>query len=116
MTTTVNTPLRVLPDDVYDALRDAAEKYGGIGSLTFTEAIPGIPYGDRPPFCVIGFARKMGGPVFNALESAGLDVLTNDSAFSDEELGATRISFSEWCRRLNVVRESEAKAVQAGAQ
>jgi hypothetical protein len=121
MSTTTNAtsqPLRVLPDDVYDALEFAAEVYGGVGRGSWWRFAG--PQDEYEPWCGVGLAHFLDTgeaelPVSTALCRTGLRESDNDEALVDVPL-LSRISFSEWCRRLNVVRASDAQAVQAGAQ
>jgi hypothetical protein len=91
---------RTLPADVYDTLELSALAYGGIGhGQLYTE------FGNREsgPCCALGHAylADVGRDMENALLAAKIDGAKNDAAFRADE---GRISFAEWCRRLNVVR------------
>lgn len=53
------------------------------------------------PCCIYGHANLLGEHFSNELGRVGIHIGTNDSAFTR---GEGRISFAEWCKRLNVVR------------
>lgn len=97
------TAPRVLPADVYDTLELSALAYGGIGGRDWTDRH------DRP-LCVMGHAieaapdfRSEYTPFYKALVRANIHLATNDAAVPSRR----RVSFREWCRRLNVVRGSQ---------
>jgi hypothetical protein len=88
----------VLPADVYDTLEFSALAYGGIGS--------GEWWHGGAPVCYVGHLNFAG--VISAVWNSapfGIDEEMNDVAVAGK-FGEVRprISFSEWCKRLNVVR------------
>lgn len=96
---------RVLPADVYDTLEFSALAFGGIGKDSYY-----VFAADRAtilgPCCAAGhlaFARGDDADYWAHMllqeHDCGPD--ENDGAIRDSE---DRISFPEWCRRLNVVR------------
>jgi len=101
---------RVLPADVYDTLELSALAFGGIGRGSYFDE----DENSEPPVtpcCIHGHGMVAGrlnpprpweeSQVNDALWTADIGVNTNDSIFQPDE---TRISFEEWCKRLNVVR------------
>lgn len=124
MAETSNSAKRVLPPEVFDALELSALAFGGIGSRKMFERDPvrREPILDAP-YCAIGLAWWSGiipdealrvnseyegthriseglfsGAVYAAV---GFSWEDNDRAVHGSE---SRITFREWCRRLNVVR------------
>lgn len=119
---------RVLPADVYDTLEFAALAFGGIGWGPYLQ--DGDP---NCPVCVHGllvaasesdtevsrlatFFRE-DTPLSKTLQNVGVFGLTSDWAVRDiirrkhgNEWGkdadglSSRVSFSEWCAELNIVR------------
>jgi hypothetical protein len=97
---------RVLPADVYDTLELSALAYGGIGGGMYFE-YGAADFRPKGPLCAIGhiaFAMP-GEPPDNTWDAVDL-LWPIDSTDNDRAVGKSgnRISFAEWCRRLNVVR------------
>lgn len=94
---------RVLPPDVFDALELSALVFGGIGR--------GQCYnydGDNAPWCVHGHGKSCGmndegGVWVPMLDRLGITPHRNDAALSDVP-DDERVTFRQWCKRLNVVR------------
>lgn len=82
----------MLPADVYDTLELSALAYGGIGG--------GFYFSHGIPCCPLGHARAAG-ILWRELFAADINECVNDHALGD---AGQRVSFEEWCRRLNVVR------------
>lgn len=93
---------RVLPADVYDAFELSAFAHGGIGGGKAFDYL-------GHPVCILGHRDHICGSlpgrnaVDRALESAGLGIDLNDE---HTPLDGSRISWAEYCRRLNIVRGS----------
>lgn len=93
----------VLPADVYDTLEFSALVFGGIGHSHSLD-------GDGSPLCAVGhciIADGRSGDMMKAVilaveqDHGGPVSLWNDSGFLPSE---GRISFDDWCARLNVLR------------
>jgi hypothetical protein len=97
----------VLPADVYDALKESADKYGGIGALAYRDE-------NGAPLCKAGHLGNSNEKKDSPLNLAALDVclhagLSDDivrginSSKGASDLNA-RVSFSEYVREGNIQR------------
>jgi hypothetical protein len=109
-------PLRVLPDDVYEAIHLASLAFDGVGEGEATRlgqphcalgiaawVATGDPmafYNDQP-----GYKEWKATEIGRAIEKTGLTWGVNDGAMHDVPMNS-RIPFEEWCKRLNVVPAS----------
>lgn len=102
---------RVLNADAYDTIELSALANGGIGAMHVFQN-----HDEFRPVCVYGhcsFAcntRTADTPLFAALRDAGIDSVINDRAVrainrrNRGRGGNGRVSFSDWCAELGVVR------------
>lgn len=111
--------MRVLPAKVYDAIQLSALMYGGIGAGRWADG--------EVPVCYVGHLHATGNiKSLLALDPFGISELHNDEAVMgcrltlpvtlDVGKRAGRISFEEWCKRLDVVRGEEPAVPSSEAQ
>lgn len=95
---------RVLPPDVYDALEFSALAFGGIGAGSWGEP--------DYPVCSIGHLVAAEVPGVNLMSRPPVVPVSedeNDDAVRrinrrKKKSGTSRVTFSEWCRELGIVR------------
>lgn len=111
-----------LPANAYDTLARSCEQYGGVGAFSYWDA-------QYQPCCIIGHAWAVSGifyadwyknpsspndsTTWKVLSRLGITTSISDRAVTNGEEGedtalatrpVPRISFAEWCKRLNITR------------